>query len=203
MPTSFLGFNPPMLVVAYAWAVAGTPVLVALVLGRTAPWRLLKWFVSAAPWAIGLNAWWLVPLAQSFAGGGGATANATFTDPTNWSWSQVNNMPPNMLTMVANWAWFRPQYLPFAADLDRPWWIWIRYLLPALVFVAPAGRVRRLRRVALGLLVAHPGVRVPGQGPAPAAHRGQHVAVPARARLLAVPRADEQARSAARARSSA
>ncbi|GAA2701388.1 hypothetical protein [Actinoplanes palleronii] len=152
MPTSFLSFNPPMLVVAYAWAVAGTPVLAFLLLGRTAAGRLLKWFVAAAPWAIGLNAWWLVPLAQSFVGGGGATANATFADPTNWSWSQVNNLPPNILTMVANWAWFLPQYLPFAAGLDRPWWIWIRYLLPALVFVAPLLASRRLRRVALGML---------------------------------------------------
>jgi arabinofuranan 3-O-arabinosyltransferase len=153
MPTSFLAFNPPMLVVAYAWAIAGTPLLAALVLGRRPAVRLLKWFVPAVPWALGLNAFWLVPLAQSFVGGGGATANATFTDPTNWSWSQVNNLPQNILTLVANWAWFRPQYLPFAADLDRPWWIWIRYLLPALVFLAPLVAPRRLRRVALGLVV--------------------------------------------------
>ncbi|MEU7907597.1 hypothetical protein [Actinoplanes sp. NPDC049118] len=152
MPTSFLAFNPPMLVVAYAWAVGGTPLLAALVLGRSGAVRLLKWFVFAAPWAIALNAYWLVPLSQSFVGGGGATANATFTDPTNWSWSQVNNSPPNILTMVANWAWFRPQYLPFAADLDRPWWIWIRYLLPALVFLVPLLAPRRLRRVAFGLI---------------------------------------------------
>ncbi|BEL07952.1 hypothetical protein Q0Z83_061430 [Actinoplanes sichuanensis] len=154
MPTSFLSFNPPMLVVAYAWAVAGTPLMAALLIGRGAAWRLLKWFVAATPWALCLNAWWLLPLAQSFTGGGGATANATFTDPTNWSWSQVNNIPPNILTMVANWAWFLPQYLPFATDLDRPWWIWIRYLLPALVFIAPLVASRRLRRVTLGLLVA-------------------------------------------------
>lgn len=152
MPTSFLGFNPPMLVVAYAWAVAGTPLLAALVVGRRGAGRLLWWFVRATPWAIGLNAWWLVPLAQGFTGGGGATANASFTDPTNWSWSQVNNLPPNILTMVANWAWFRPQYLPFADELDRPWWIWIRYLLPALVFLAPLLAPRRLRRLAFGLL---------------------------------------------------
>lgn len=152
MPTSFLAFNPPMLLVAYAWTAGGTPLLAALVLGRRPAVRLLTWFLAAAPWAVALNAWWLVPLAQSFAGGGGATTNATFTDPTNWSWSQVNNLPPNILTMVANWAWYRPQYLPFAADLDRPWWIWIRYLLPALVFAAPLVAPRRLRRVALGLI---------------------------------------------------
>ncbi|UQU62417.1 hypothetical protein COUCH_25705 [Couchioplanes caeruleus] len=153
MPTSFLGFNPPMLVVAYAWAVGGTPLLAWLVLGRREAVRLLKWFVLAAPWAVLLNVWWLLPLAQGFTGGGGATANATFTDPTNWSWSQINNTPPNILTMVAVFAWFRPQYLPFAADLDQPWWIWIRYLLPALVFVAPLLAPRRLRRLAFGLLV--------------------------------------------------
>ena len=152
VPTSFLGFNPPMLVVAYAWALGGTPLLVALVLGRSALWRLLKWFVFVAPWAVLLNAWWLVPLAQGFTGGGGATANATFTDPTNWSWAQANNSVPNVLTMVANWAWFRPQYLPFAASLDQPAWVWLRYLLPALVFVAPVVALRARRRLALVLV---------------------------------------------------
>ncbi|MFI5495096.1 hypothetical protein [Actinoplanes sp. NPDC051859] len=153
MPTSFLSFNPPMLVVAYAWAIGGTPLLALLVLGRKPALRLVKWFVAAAPWAIVLNVYWLYPLAMSFVGGGGAAANATFQDPTNWSWSQVNNTPPNILTMVANWAWFRPQYLPYAADLDRPAWIWIRYLLPFVVFLAPLLAPRRLRRLAFGLLL--------------------------------------------------
>ena len=149
LPTSFLGFNPPMIVVAYAWALAGTPLLALLVLGRRSALRLLWWFVRAAPLALLLNIWWLVPLAQGFLGGGGATANAAFTDPTSWSWSQVNNLPPNVLTMVANWAWYRPQYLPFAADLDQPAWIWIRYLLPAVVFAAPVFARRSQRRLAL------------------------------------------------------
>ena len=152
MPTSFLAFNPPMLVVAYAWVVAGTPLLAVLVLGRRAAWTLILWFARAAPWAVLLNAWWVVPLAQSYLGGGGATTNAAYTDPTSWAWSQQNNLPHNILTMVANWAWFRPQYLPFAEALDRPWWIWVRYLLPALVFLAPLLAPRRLRRLALALL---------------------------------------------------
>lgn len=152
MPTSFLAFNPPMLVVAYAWLVACTPLLAALIVGRQGAVRLLRWFVAAMPWVVGLNVWWVVPLAQSFLGGGGAATNAAFTDPTNWSWSQVNNSPPNILTMVANWAWTRPQYLPFAEALDQPWWVWIRYLLPALVFLAPLLAPRRLRRLAFVLL---------------------------------------------------
>jgi arabinofuranan 3-O-arabinosyltransferase len=152
IPTSFLGFNPPMLVVAYAWAVAGTPLVAAMILGRPAAVRLLWWFLKATPWVLILNVYWLVPLAQGYTGGGGATANATFTDPTNWSWSQVNNLPHNIVTMVANWAWFKPQYLPFAEELDKPYWVWVRYLLPALVFLAPGVAIRARRRVALSLL---------------------------------------------------
>jgi arabinofuranan 3-O-arabinosyltransferase len=152
MPTSFLAFNPPMLVVAYAWALAGTVLLVALALGRAATLRLLKWFVLAVPWAVALNIWWLVPLAQGFTGGGGAVANADFTDPTNWIWAQINNTIPNVVTLVANWAWYRPQYLPFAESLDQPWWIWIRYLIPVLVVLAPVVALRRNRRAALALL---------------------------------------------------
>jgi arabinofuranan 3-O-arabinosyltransferase len=152
MPTAFLGFNPPMLVVAYAWALGGTSLLVLVALGRRPLGRLLWWFVKALPWVLLLNMWWLLPLAQGFTGGGGAVANADFSDPTNWIWAQINNTVPNILTLVANWAWFRPQYLPFAASLDNPWWIWVRYLLPALVFLAPIYALRRNRRVALTLM---------------------------------------------------
>lgn len=151
IPTSFLGFNPPMLVVAYAWAVGGTTVLTLLALGWRPLGRLLWWFVKATPWVLLLNVWWLLPLAQGFTGGGGAVANADFTDPTNWTWAQINNIVPNILTMVANWAWFRPQYLPFAESLDQPYWIWIRYLLPTVVLLAPVLALRRNRRVALVL----------------------------------------------------
>ena len=152
LPTSFLAFNPPMFVVAVLWAVIGTPVLVLLLVGRTGLWRLLKWFLFAAPWVILLNLWWLIPFIQAYTGGGGAAANSAFTDPTNWTWAQINNQIPNILTLVANWAWFRPQYLPFAAGLDEPTWIWMRYLIPVMVFLAPVLAVRSRRRAALWLI---------------------------------------------------
>ncbi len=151
-PTSFLAFNPPMLVVAYAWALGGTLLLTVLALGWRAAGRAARWFLAAAPWAVLLNLWWLVPLASSYGGGGGAQANADFTDPTNWTWAQINNKPENVLTMVANWAWFRPQYLPFAQDLDAPWIVWVRYLLPALVFLAPVLARPVRRRLSLVLM---------------------------------------------------
>ena len=152
LPTSFLGFNPPMLVVAYAWAVAGIPLLVLAMMGRAALWRLLRWMLVALPWAVVINAFWIVPLGMSYVGGGGAAGNADFTDPTAWAWSQAQNQVPNVLTLVANWAWVKPQYLPFAADLDRPALIWVRYLIPALVLLAPVVGPRRLRRPAIVLL---------------------------------------------------
>lgn len=151
MPTSFLAFNPPMLVVALAWAGFGTVVLSALVVGVRGAGRLLRWLLLAAPWVLALNAYWMVPFAGVYAGGGGPESNATFTDPTNWSWATINNTIPNILTMVANWAWFRPQYLPFAADLDAPHWIWVRYLLPTLLLVVPVVALRAHRRATLAL----------------------------------------------------
>ncbi len=152
LPTSFLGFNPPMLVVAYAWAVAGIPLLVLAMMGRSALWRLLRWMAAALPWALLLNAFWIVPLALSYVGGGGAAGNADFTDPTAWAWSQAQNQVPNVMTFVANWAWVKPQYLPFAADLDRPWIVWVRYLIPTLMFLGPVLAPTRLRRPAVMLV---------------------------------------------------
>jgi arabinofuranan 3-O-arabinosyltransferase len=152
LPTSFLAFNPPMIVVAYAWTLVGLPLLAGLFFGWRSVVRLLKWMLFAIPWVVLLNIWWLVPFAFSYLGGGGAVANADFTDPTAWSWSQAQNKIPNVLTMVANWAWVKPQYLPFAADLDQPWIVWARYLIPVLVFLAPVLASRRLRRAALALV---------------------------------------------------
>lgn len=154
-PVAFLAFNPPMFVVAAGWAAAGTIMLGALFVGWQGVKRILIWQILGAPWILLLNAWWMLPFIQAYTGGGGAEANASFTDPTNWSWSQINNQIPNILTMVANWAWFKPQYLPFAAQLDEPWWIWVRYLLPFVVFLAPVVALARRRRVAftsLGLV---------------------------------------------------
>ena len=152
LPTSFLAFNPPMIVVAYAWTLVGLPILAGLIFGWAAVVRLVKWMIFAAPWALLLNIWWLVPFAYSYLGGGGAVANADFTDPTAWSWSQAQNKIPNILTLVANWAWVKPQYLPFAADLEQPWIVWARYLIPVLVFLAPVLAIRKLRRAALVLV---------------------------------------------------
>ena len=152
LPVSFLAFNPPMMLVAFAWSAAGTSLVALLVLGRSSLWRLLKWFIPLAPWAFVLNAWWLIPVAWSFLGGGGAQTNASFQDPSNWAWSQAQNQIPNILTLVANWAWVKPQYLPFAASMDQPWIIWVRYLIPALVFGAPLLARRSLRRAAFALI---------------------------------------------------
>ena len=132
MPTSFLAFNPPMLVVAIAWASLGTVILSFITVGRRGTLRLLTWLVMAMPWAVLLNLYWLIPFAGVYTGGGAPESNATFTDPTNWSWATINNTIPNILTLVANWAWYLSQYLPFASDLDQPSWIWVRYVLPTL-----------------------------------------------------------------------
>ena len=152
MPIAFLAFNPPMFVVATLWASVFALILVWMLFGRRGFLRLLKWDAMAAPWVVVLNLWWLVPFLQAYTGGGGAESNASFTDPTNWTWAQINNQIPNALTLTANWAWYLPQYLPFTADLDRPEWIWIRFLIPALIFAAPLAALPARRRVSIVLL---------------------------------------------------
>ncbi len=151
MPTSFLAFNPPMLVVAIAWASLGTVILSFITVGRRGTLRLLTWLVMAMPWAVLLNLYWLIPFAGVYTGGGAPESNATFTDPTNWSWATINNTIPNILTLVANWAWYLPQYLPFASDLDQPSWIWVRYVLPTLLLLVPVVALRLHRRAVLSL----------------------------------------------------
>ena len=152
IPIAFLAFNPPMFVVAAAWTVLFAPVLAGMLYGWRGLVRLLKWDVLAAPWVVVLNLWWILPFLQAYTGGGGAESNATFTDPTNWTWAQINNQIPNILTLTANWAWYLPQYLPFTDALDRPTWIWIRYLIPALVFAAPLAALPIRRRASMVLL---------------------------------------------------
>ncbi len=152
LPMSFLAFNPPMFVVALAWTAAGTPLLAVLFYGWRAMGRLIRWFIPAMGWALALNAFWMIPFIFAYAGGGGAVSNADFRDPTAWAWSQAQNQIPNILTLVANWAWVKPQYLPFAGDLDAPWIVWMRYLIPAILFLAPVLARPRLRRPALAIL---------------------------------------------------
>jgi arabinofuranan 3-O-arabinosyltransferase len=152
MPIAFLAFNPPMFVVAAFWASAFALLLVWMIYGWRAFLRLLRWDLMAVPWVIALNLWWILPFLQAYTGGGGAESNAAFTDPTNWTWAQINNQIPNALTLTANWAWYLPQYLPFTDALDRPGWIWIRYLIPALVFAAPLAARPARRRAAMVLL---------------------------------------------------
>ena len=152
IPIAFLAFNPPMFVVATVWASVFALVLAGLFYGWRGFLRLLKWDILAAPWVIALNLWWIVPFLQAYTGGGGAESNAAFTDPTNWTWAQINNQIPNVLTLTANWAWDLPQYLPFTDALDRPAWVWIRYLIPALVFAAPLAALPVRRRISMILL---------------------------------------------------
>lgn len=152
MPTSLLTFNPPMFLVAYAWALGGTTVMALVVLGRSAAWRLVKWFPLAALFIGIMNLWWMVPFAQSMLGGGGAQTTEGLNDPTAWLWAQVNNTIPNVATLMANWAWNRPQYLPFASSMDDPAWQILRYATPALVLLSPLIAVRSRRRLTLGLI---------------------------------------------------
>ena len=191
-------FNPPMLVVAFAvgrarhphcwscwwWAGAGC-------------WRLLKWLILAAPWVLLLNAVVADPLRPGvYTGGGGAAVERHLhrpdqlvlgagqqPDPQHPDDGGQLGLVPAAVPALRRRAWTSPTGSGCAT------------CCPTLVLLAPVLAVRARRRAALSLSGIVGGVRVPGQGPQAAARRRQPLAVPARARVLAVPRADEQARA--------
>ena len=154
--------------------------------------------LMAAPWVVVLNLWWLVPFLQAYTGGGGAESNASFTDPTNWTWAQINNQIPNALTLTANWAWYLPQYLPFTADLDRPDLDLDPLPDPGSGLRRPLAALPARRRVSIVLLGLSGVFVFLAKGLMEPSRRRQPVALPAHPGLLALPRTDEQARPTAR-----
>lgn len=155
LPASYLAVNPPTLVVLAAWGViaAGVAALHPAAPGiRATVGRLAR----AGPWALLLHAWWIVPQALVlFGGDAGLSPGLSTVDA--WAWSHRNNSLGRIVTLNAHWAWDDPSYFPYAHLLDRGWWSWSAYVLPALAFLGPVIAVRRLRRATL-LLVAGAGL---------------------------------------------
>jgi arabinofuranan 3-O-arabinosyltransferase len=163
---SYVLSNPPLFAVAVAWLVA-LAVLGTALGGPGGTGRVVRLFLSALPWAVALNAWWLAPAILTFVGGG-ASEVGTVTDVRAWAWTHARSSIGNVLTLNAGWAWDHPEYTPYAAVLDRPPWAWLRYVPVIAVFAAPlvaSGVVRRasvvLLSMVLGIVVVAKGLHPP------------------------------------------
>lgn len=151
---SYLALNPPLLLVVVAWVVA---------LALAATWsepgaskRTAAFLARSLPWCLVLNLWWLVPMLLTFFGSGAGQAFAAQTDVQAWSWTHARNSIPNVLGLNTSWAWDYAEYFPYARDMDRPIWAWMRFVLPATALAAPlvtSGKVRRTAAWLVGAVV--------------------------------------------------
>ncbi|MEI2790479.1 MAG: hypothetical protein V9E93_16600 [Steroidobacteraceae bacterium] len=122
---------------ALAWVAAGLPLLSLLIFGRRAFVRVLRYGLLAAPWALAINVFWLVPVRPGVHRRRWRRRPPRRPTRPRGPGRRPTTPSPNVLTLSANWAWFKPQYLPFTPQLDQPWWLWLRYLLPVALFLAP------------------------------------------------------------------
>jgi arabinofuranan 3-O-arabinosyltransferase len=150
---SYLAVNPPLLAVLAA-AVAGAAATAGLV--TRAPGgarRALALLGRAAPWALLLNLWWLVPVVQTTFGDHAGVLMTAQTDVSSWSWSHVRASLANVATLNAHWGWTHHEYFPYASAMESGPWPALRWLLPTGAAVGAIVARRRHRRTA-GLLAA-------------------------------------------------
>ena len=155
LAASYLSVNPPLL------ATAGLTVLAvmasaSLLVGPGGFRRASRFVLSALPWVVLFNLWWLVPTVVSTVQREGVTLSAQ-TRVQDWSWSHAQNSLTNVVTLKADWGWRFPEYTPFARGLDQPPVAWLRWILPGFALAAPfltRGRQRTATFALLGGVVA-------------------------------------------------
>ncbi|MBT8223876.1 MAG: hypothetical protein HKP61_17010 [Dactylosporangium sp.] len=153
LPASYLAQNPP-LVALTAGVVIATAFLAWPLAGPAGIRRALVLLGRAAPWAVLLNLWWLLPYCRTMLTDGGVVFAAE-TDIAGWAWTQLRSSIGNVLTLNAHWGWDRPEYYPYAARVDTGIGRMLRWLplTLALLGVVLADRPRRIAAWLLTLAI--------------------------------------------------
>ena len=155
LPLSYLGLNPPLLAVVAIGVLALLAFSGPLTGGSTG--AAVRVVALAAPIALLVNAWWLLPETLALHGGGGVTFAAQ-TDVEAWTWTMQRSSLTNVLSLNAQWGWAFTDYAPFAPRMDELPWSVIRWSLPLLALTGccapPGDRTTRRALRALGLSAA-------------------------------------------------
>jgi arabinofuranan 3-O-arabinosyltransferase len=151
LPASYLAINPPLLAIVGVGVLA-TALGCRLLIGDGTR-RCLRLLLRAAPWAILLNLWWLVPYAMTLTGMQGV-AISTPTNVHDWSWSHDRSSLANVAVLNAQWGWDNPQYYPYRTTMEAYGSALLQWALPLLALLGILVADRRRRRLAwlLGLL---------------------------------------------------
>jgi arabinofuranan 3-O-arabinosyltransferase len=111
--------------------------------------RACRYLLRAAPWALLLNLWWVLPYGFALASQGTGYVVQAQTNVLAWSWTQVRLSPANVASLDGHWGWSFPEYFPYATRIDGSIWGPLRFGLPALAFAAPGLALRDRRRPAV------------------------------------------------------
>jgi arabinofuranan 3-O-arabinosyltransferase len=149
---AYLAINPPLLAMVTIWTV-GVAVAASWFVEPGASGRACRYLLRAAPWAVLLNLWWILPYGFALASQGTGYVVQAQTNVLAWSWTQVRLSPANVASLDGHWAWSFPEYFPYAQTIDESIWAPLRFGLPALAFAAPGLAVRDRRRPAIVLAV--------------------------------------------------
>jgi len=129
-----LARNPPLLVLFAA--VVGVSLLAAQRSGFRHVLRTMCWFGAGS-----LS--WLVPVALHYLSGTPGLAVTATTDVGDWAWTHRNSQFPNVVSLVAAWAWGDPDTNPASATLSGAGWWPLRFALPTLALAAVLVSTRR------------------------------------------------------------
>ncbi|MBT8223880.1 MAG: hypothetical protein HKP61_17030, partial [Dactylosporangium sp.] len=149
LPASFLSQNPPLLAVLVV-VVVGAAVAARAVMGRGATKRASMLLLRAAPWALLLNLWWMVPYGMTIDGLAGLELSAR-TDVLQWSWTHARSSLANVATLTSHWGWEYLDYYPFRPAMEQWWRSALRWALPALALGGVFLARRSHRRLAWAL----------------------------------------------------
>jgi arabinofuranan 3-O-arabinosyltransferase len=124
--------NPALVALVLAWLCVSV-LLAAALHGRSALSRCAGFLARAAPFVLLFNLWWLVPAVLTISGDvfDERYAAASVDD---WSWTHARASIANVVGLTSSWAWPKPEYMPFAAGLEREPLTWLQYL-PAVAAV--------------------------------------------------------------------
>jgi hypothetical protein len=127
-----------------------SPVFVFLVWGREDGRRALRTVAIGVPLLALLSCYWVVPALLSLGGASSGQLSAT----SSWTWTESRSGMANAFWLNTTWAWAYPRYFPFAARYAAFPLTVIRYLIPAVAFVAlplgsKLGAPRETRRITM------------------------------------------------------
>lgn len=154
--STFVGYtfiNPPHVALILAW-LALSVVVAGIIGGRVAARRGLTFLAKAAPLAVLVNLWWIVPAVLTFTNPDFSVRYAAPGVET-WSFAHARSSIANVAALNPYWAWAFPEYYPYAQELDQPplglfrYWLAVVASVGALALILRGGVARRV-----GILLA-------------------------------------------------